>query len=351
MSLPSTSFLVPIQQDPSDNSPELVYDFSDSQIPAFAVNEAILSRRHFLKLALTSVPVLTGGLGSLGFAQSGKNVSPFHADLIVINGKTATLAQGKPFAQALAVRDGQFISVAENKEVMQLNGLRTQVIDANKRTIIPGVNDSHTHVIRGGLNYNMEFRWDGVPSLSIALDMLREQARRTPPPQNIERIKKLGGGIAVQHRMAYQGEYFIKRYGKRAATTSPPLHRMLEMGVPIGGGTDATRVSGYSPWVTLYWLTAGKTIGGTPLYDKSNRLDRMEALKLMAHGSAWFAREQHVKGTIEPSNYADFAVLSEDYFSVPEEKIKNMTSVMTVTGGKLCMPMRNIKNTAPQSFR
>jgi predicted amidohydrolase YtcJ len=126
---------------------------------------------------------------------------------------------------------------------------------------------------------------------------------------------------------------------------------MLEMGVPVGGGTDATRVSGYNPWITLYWLTTGKTIGGTSLYDESNRLDRMEALNLMTSGSAWFSREQNVKGTIEPGKYTDLAILSEDYFSVPDDNIKNITSVMTVMGKKLSRPMLNIKDIVPQSFR
>ena len=49
--------------------------------------------------------------------------------------------------------------------------------------VIPGLNDSHLHLIRGGLNYNLELRWDGVPSLADALRMLKEQAQRTPPPQ------------------------------------------------------------------------------------------------------------------------------------------------------------------------
>src|SRR5207302_9995015 len=48
---------------------------------------------------------------------------------------------------------------------------------------IPGLHDSHLHVIRGGLNFNMELRWDGVPSLADALRLLKEQARRTPPDQ------------------------------------------------------------------------------------------------------------------------------------------------------------------------
>lgn len=169
----------------------------------------------------------------------------------------------------------------------------------------------------------------------------------TVTPKNIERIRTLGGGIAVQHRMAYQGEYFIKRYGKSAAATSPPLRRMLEMGVPIGGGTDATRVSGYNPWIALYWLTTGRTIGGTLLYDESNRLDRTEALRIMTSGSAWFSREQAVKGTIEPGKYADFAVLSKDYFAIADEQIKDVTSVLTAMAGNVVYADAEFKNYAP----
>src|SRR4030095_16911025 len=60
--------------------------------------------------------------------------------------------------------------------------------------------------------------------------------------RNIERVKALGGGIAVQNRMAFQGEYFVERYGAKQAERTPPIRRMLELGVPVGAGTDATRV-------------------------------------------------------------------------------------------------------------
>ena len=79
---------------------------------------------------------------------------------------------------------------------------------------------------------------------------------------NIERVKALGGGIAIQHRMAYQGEYFIDRYGAKAVEQTPPITKMLAMGVPVGAGTDATRVASYNPWIALYWLVTGKTVGG-----------------------------------------------------------------------------------------
>ena len=153
--------------------------------------------------------------------------------------------------------------------------------------------------------------------------------------RNIERVKALSGGIAVQHRMAYQGEYFLDRYGADATQHSPPIARMLQMGVPVGAGTDGTRVASYNPWVALYWLVSGKTVGGTLLYSESNRLDRTEALRRYTLGSAWFSGEEAKKGSIEAGRLADLAVLSTDYFSVPQDEIKRIVSVLTVVDGKI----------------
>src|ERR1700677_912144 len=140
--------------------------------------------------------------------------------------------------------------------------------------------------------------------------------------RNMERIAALGGGIAIQHRMAFQGEYFRDRYGEATLRRSPPIREMLRAGLPVGAGTDATRVASYNPFVSLYWLVTGKTVGGLSMYDDSNRLDRMEALRLWTVGSSWFSTEDNRKGAIVPGQFADLAVLSADYFSVPnEEKI------------------------------
>lgn len=157
----------------------------------------------------------------------------------------------------------------------------------------------------------------------------------TISPRNIERIKALGGGIATQHRMAFQGEYFVDRYGAQAAEATPPMREMLRSGVPVGGGTDATRVASYDPWVAMHWLTTGKTVGGMTLYGDENLLTREEALAIWTTGSAWFSGEQDVKGTLAPGMYADLAVLSDDLMSVPDARIRSIMSVMTVTGGKI----------------
>jgi predicted amidohydrolase YtcJ len=170
----------------------------------------------------------------------------------------------------------------------------------------------------------------------------------TVTERNLERIRALGGGIAVQHRMAYQGEYFIDRYGTGAAAHTPPIAKMLQMEIPVGAGTDATRVASYNPWVSLYWLVAGKTVGGTALYPEANRLDRTEALRRYTLGSAWLSGEEDKKGAIVPGHLADLAVLSADYFSVPEEEIKGIESVMTLVGGKVVYGTDEFTGLAPK---
>jgi len=541
-----------------------------------------------------------------GCATSGGNPAPGSAmaDTILANGRIATQNERRAMVQALAIKDGRVLATGDNATVMAYRGAATRVVELNGRTVIPGLIDSHSHPIRGGLYYNLELRWDGVPSLADALRMLREQAQRTPPnhwvrvvggwsefqfaekrmptldelnaaapdtpvfvlnlyatallnraalraagytkdtpnppggeiqrdkagnptglliakpnafilystlakgpklpfeqqvnssrqfmrelnrlgvtsvidagggfqnypqdyevvtalhkdgqmtvriaanlftqrpkqelddfsnwaktvkpgqgddmyringagemlvysaadfedfleprpdmassmeadltnvvrllaqnrwpfrlhatydetitralnvyeavdrevpfaglhwfidhaetisPRNIDRIRALGGGIAVQHRMAYQGEYFIRRYG--SADASPPIKRMLAAGVPVGAGTDATRVASYNPFVSLYWLVAGKTVGGTQIYADANRFDRMEALRLWTVGSSWFSSDEGKKGALVPGQLADLAVLSADYFSVPDEQIKALQSVLTMVGG------------------
>jgi predicted amidohydrolase YtcJ len=169
----------------------------------------------------------------------------------------------------------------------------------------------------------------------------------TVTERNLERIKALDGGIAIQHRMAYQGEYFIDRYGPKAAQQTPPIRQMLQMGIPVGAGTDATRVASYNPWVSLYWMVAGRTVGGTLLYPEANRLDRLEALRRYTLGSAWFSREEDKKGAIAPGQFADLAVLSADYFSVPDEEIKRIEAMLTIVGGEVVYGVDDFARLSP----
>ncbi|MES2071402.1 MAG: amidohydrolase family protein [Pseudomonadota bacterium] len=545
------------------------------------------------------------------------------ADTILYNGRFHTVNRSQPLADAVAIQDGKFLAVGDMEDVLQHQTATTKMIDLQGRTVIPGLNDSHIHLIRGGLNYNLELRWEGVPSLADALRMLKEQALRTPNPQwvrvvggwtefqfaekrmptldeinaaapdtpvfilhlydrallnraalravgydkdtpnppggeiqrdasgnptgmliarpnamilyatlakgprlplelqvnstrqfmrelnrlgltsaidagggfqnypedyaiidqlaqenqltvrvaynlftqrkgqeledfqqwtnmvkpgdgsdfyrhngagemlvfsaadfedfleprpelaagmedelekvvrhlvsnrwpfrlhatydesisrmldvfekvnreipfnglhwmfdhaetisvrNIERVRELGGGIAIQHRMAFQGEYFVERYGAEAAKATPPIARMLDLGVPVGAGTDATRVASYNPWTALYWLVSGRTVGGLRLYESNARLSRDTALELWTTGSSWFSNEQGKKGQIKVGQLADLAVLSADYFKVDEDSIKSIVSVLTMVDGRIVYGAAEFTPLAPPAI-
>ena len=128
------------------------------------------------------------------------------------------------------------------------------------------------------------------------------------------------------------------------------MRRMLELGVPVGAGTDATRVASYNPWVSLYWLVTGKTVGGSSMYPDKNRLSREEALRLYTQGSSWFSSESGKKGAIAPGQLADLVALTDDYFSVPEENIKGIESVLTVAGGKVVHATDEFASLAPPAI-
>ena len=153
--------------------------------------------------------------------------------------------------------------------------------------------------------------------------------------ESIDRIAALGGGIAVQHRMAYQGEYFVERYGPGAAEATPPITRMMAAGLKVSAGTDATRVSSYNPWVSLAWLVTGRTVGGLRLYPARNCLDRETALRMWTENVTWFSNEEGKKGRIQAGQFADLMVPDRDYFSCAEEEIADTTSDLTMVAGKV----------------
>ena len=529
-------------------------------------------------------------------------------DLVLFNGRITTLDRKRPVASAAAIRDGRFEAVGEDAAILAMAAPDTRRIDLRRRCVLPGLIDNHTHVVRGGLNFNMELRWDGVTSLADAMDMLRRQVAVTPPPQwvrviggftehqftekrlptldeinaaapdtpvfllhlydrallngaalravgydrdtpnppggeierdsrgnptglllarpnagilyatlargpklppeyqlnstrhfmrelnrlgvtgvidagggfqnypedyevirqlaeagqmtvrlaynlftqkpkqerqdflawtrsvtyrqgddyfrhngagemlvfsaadfedfreprpdmaasmeddlegvvrilaenrwpwrlhatydetisraldvfetvardipfdglhwmfdhaetiserSIDRVAALGGGIATQHRMAYQGEYFVERYGAAAAEATPPIARMLDKGVQVSAGTDATRVASYNPWVSLAWMVTGRTVGGTIITPPRNRLDRETALRMWTEKVAWFCNDEGRRGRIEPGYLADLIVPDRDYFGVPEAELSHLVSDLTMVGGKV----------------
>ena len=108
--------------------------------------------------------------------------------LIIHNSQITTLDARNPSATAVAIQHGRFVKVGTDEEILAMRGDGTHVIDAQGRRMIPGLNDSHSHYIRGGLAFNAILRWDGVPTLAEGLEMIRQQALRTPKGQWIRVI-------------------------------------------------------------------------------------------------------------------------------------------------------------------
>ena len=163
----------------------------------------------------------------------------------------------------------------------------------------------------------------------------------------IRRVKRLDGAIALQGRMAYGGEYFLERYGLEETLRTPPIRSLIKSGIPLGLGTDGTRVSSYHPWSTLYWATTGRTVGGTEVLGEDQRLSRAEALSMYTLGSAYFSGEQQVKGRLTPGQYADFAILSEDYFNIPDTRIRAIESLLTVADGEIVYAAQEFEKLGP----
>src|SRR5207253_2360945 len=158
--------------------------------------------------------------------------------LILINGKFATLDQANPQADAVAIRDGRFVAVGTRQDIMKLAGAQTKVVDLNGRRAIPGLIDSHMHIIRGGLNYNMELRWDGVRSLADAMRMLREQVARTPAPQWVRVV----GGF-TEHQFAEKRLPTLDEINAAAPDTPVFLLHLYDRALL---NRAAVRVVGYS---------------------------------------------------------------------------------------------------------
>ncbi|NLS18823.1 amidohydrolase [Rhizobium sp. P40RR-XXII] len=201
-------------------------------------------------------------------------------------------------------------------------------------------------------NENISPFLDGLEKVNqtIPLDGLKwslEHAE-TISPENIARVKKLGGGIALDAKMALHGDGFIKTYGREKALQTPRLGMLVDSGIPLAMTTDAFRAATYNPWVALSWMVSGKSVSGSEVLASDNRLSRTEALKLFTSGAAWFMNTETEMGMIAPGNLADFAVLDRDYFSVPEDQIKSVSSVLTVMDGRVVFGAQDYSALSPK---
>lgn len=185
---------------------------------------------------------------------------------------------------------------------------------------------------------------------TVPLDGLRwslEHAE-TISLENIARVKKLGGGLALDPKMALHGDGFIKTHGREKALLTPRLRQIVESGIPVAMTTDAFRAATFNPWVGISWMVSGKSVSGSDVLAKDNRLSRAEALKLFTVGPAWFMNTESEMGMIASGHLADFVLLDRDYFTVPEEQIKHVSSVLTVMDGRVVFGAKDYSALTPR---
>ena len=121
---------------------------------------------------------------------------------------------------------------------------------------------------------------------------------------------------------------------------------MLALQIPVGLGTDGTRVASYNPWIALYWITTGKTVGGSQVMAQENTLDRTTALRLATHKGYELIRQEK-KGKIARGYYADISILSKDYFAVADNDIRHIVSKLTIVDGKVVYGDKTYSQVAP----
>jgi predicted amidohydrolase YtcJ len=138
----------------------------------------------------------------------------------------------------------------------------------------------------------------------------------------LKTLKDLGCGASAQ-TWTYMG-----------TAGGPPFRRIVDSGIRAGVGTDSTNVSALDPWLSLFYMTTGRNVAGT-LTNDGQQISRMEALRLYTEGAAWFSFDDHQLGSFIEGKYADLAVLSHDYLTVPDQMIRKIESVLTIVGGKV----------------
>jgi predicted amidohydrolase YtcJ len=208
------------------------------------------------------------------------------------------------------------------------------------------------------------FHWNNERSVHHLLEVLERVDAEAPiarlrwsiahlndaSPDSLTRMRRLGLGWLMQNAFYFRGEAFLGQRGPDAARVSPPIVSALDMGLSVGGGTDAHRVMWFSPFVSLQWMLDGKTIGGMATRGSEQRPSRMQALRLYTQGSAWFVFDEARRGAIAVDQFADLAVLSQDYFSIPTEEIGSITSLLTMVGGRIVFasgPFAKLEDRAP----
>ena len=191
--------------------------------------------------------------------------------------------------------------------------------------------------------------WNNDRSVHHLLDVLERVNRERPIAKlrwsiahlhdasdvSLQRMKALGVGWLTQDGLYFAAPSYIAERGSAQMRRTPPIVSALRLALPVGGGTDANRVMIPNPFVSLRWMLDGRTVDGIATRGPEEIPSREEALRIYTEGSAWFSHDENRRGRLVPGMLADLAVLSEDYFTVPVDRIAQIESLMTMVGGNI----------------
>ncbi|MEV6918587.1 amidohydrolase [Amycolatopsis sp. NPDC051106] len=152
--------------------------------------------------------------------------------------------------------------------------------------------------------------------------------------RNLRRLKALGAGVVLDDHHVFKAAHAERAWGSGSMADVPPIADLLAADIPLAAGTDATRACSHDPWLALWWLITGRSADGLTRRAGRHRMTREQALECYTAGSAWLSFEETTRGRLVPGAWADFVVLSEDYFTVPEQRLPAIRSKLTVVGGE-----------------
>jgi len=141
----------------------------------------------------------------------------------------------------------------------------------------------------------------------------------------VNRLKAIGGALSLTSWRYLAGT---------PEQNGPPFRMIVDNGIHVGMSSDGMQIATMNPWINMYYAVTGMNARQV-LINGGQQIKREEVLKLYTVNNGWFLREEDRLGSIETGKLGDLAVLSDDYFTVPEERIKKVRSVLTVVGGKI----------------
>ena len=246
----------------------------------------------------------------------------------------------------------RFLPMGVGDGMLRFNGIGERVTWGmyNNDTPSEAQKDEFYRVARWAAERGMALtaHWNNDKSAHDLLDVLERVDREIPirdlrwsvahlhdaSDASLMRMKTLGVGWLMQNGLHFAAASFL---AARGATISraPPIKTAMRFGLSIGGGTDANRVMSYNPFVSLKWMTDGRTVDGLATRGAAELISREEALRLYTKGSAWFTFDDDKRGTLETGRLADLAVLDKDYLTVPPEELGTLTALLTMVGGRI----------------